>query len=248
MPRRIGPRGQLPLHRGLRQHPGIRHQRVDRVDAQIQVVLDLVEVAAILVGDLPGNVPFADPVDIAGRHVQRADDRIQRGVDSLHDRPEVALMPRRIRPRGQLPFHRGRRQHPGIRHQRVDRVDAEIQVVFDLIEVALVVVRDSRRDVALADPVDVARRDVERADHGVQRPVDPLDDLAVDTLEGGGVPAGGQTPLHRGEGQLVRFLRHRTDRLDHALQRLAQDVLFGPDDALGPRRGQRPGRQGPGHL
>ena len=49
----VRPGGQFAFHRGLRQHVRIRYQRVYRVDAGVQVVLDGVEIAVVVVGD-PG--------------------------------------------------------------------------------------------------------------------------------------------------------------------------------------------------
>ena len=82
---RIRPRRELAFHRRLREQVGIGHQRVDRVDALVQVVLDLVEVAVVIVGDLRRYVALGNPVHILGGHVQRSDDRVQGLVDAFHD-------------------------------------------------------------------------------------------------------------------------------------------------------------------
>ena len=69
----VGAGVQLALGGGLGQRRGFGDQAVDRVDALVEVVLDLVEVAVVVVGDLRRDVALGDPVDVLGRHVQRAD-------------------------------------------------------------------------------------------------------------------------------------------------------------------------------
>ena len=55
----------------------------------------------------------------------------------------------------QFAFHRRNHQHVGVNDQCIDIVDRVVEIVFDLIEVAIVVVGDLRRDVPLGDPVDI---------------------------------------------------------------------------------------------
>ena len=68
-------------------------------------------------------------------------------------------------------------------------VDAGVQVVLDLVEVAVVVVGDLRRDVALADPVHIFGSHVDRPDEGVDQVVDAADQLAPAAGELGRVAA-----------------------------------------------------------
>ena len=74
--------------------------------------------------------------------------------------------------------------------QAVHHVDAGVEVVLDLVEVAVVGVGDLRRDVALGDPVDILGGDVDRADEGVDQVVDAADQLAPAAGELLGVAAG----------------------------------------------------------
>ena len=53
----VGPGRQLALDRRLGQESGVGNHGVDGVDALVQVVLDLVEVAVVGVGDLSGGCP-----------------------------------------------------------------------------------------------------------------------------------------------------------------------------------------------
>ncbi len=49
---------------------------------------------------------------------------------------------------GQLAFNCGLDQQVGIGHQRVHRVNAGVEIVFDLIEIAVVAVSDAGRNIA----------------------------------------------------------------------------------------------------
>jgi hypothetical protein len=66
VPGGVGPGRQLPRHRRLGQQVGVGDQRVDRLDAGVEVPLQEVEVAAVLALDLPGDGPLGDVVDAAG--------------------------------------------------------------------------------------------------------------------------------------------------------------------------------------
>ncbi len=84
-------------------------QRVNGVDAGVQVVLDLVEVAVVVVGDLGRNVALRDPVNVLSGNIERADDRIQRGVYAIDDLTVIALMLGGVGASGQLAFDGGLR-------------------------------------------------------------------------------------------------------------------------------------------
>ncbi len=163
----------MPSTAAFDQHTGVADQRVNGVDAGVQVVLDLVEVAVVVVGDLGRNVALGDAVDVLGRNIERADDRVQRGVYALNDFAVVALMLGGVGASGQLAFDGGLRQQTGVGDQRVNGVDAGVQVVLDLVEVAVVVVGDLGRNVALGDPVHVLGGDIKRTDERVQRGLTP---------------------------------------------------------------------------
>ena len=67
----VGPGGQLAFDGGLgRACAASADQAVEGVDALVEVVLDLVEVAVVGVGDLRRDVALGDPVDVLGRHHQ----------------------------------------------------------------------------------------------------------------------------------------------------------------------------------
>ena len=138
----VGAGGELAFHGRLGQHAGIGDERIDSVDAGVQVALDLVEVAVVVVGDPGRNVALRNPVDILGGDIQRAYDRVERGVDAFDDFAEVALMFGGVGARSQLALHGRLGQHTGIGDQRVDGVDAGVQVVLDFVEVAVVVIGD----------------------------------------------------------------------------------------------------------
>ena len=179
----VGACGQLAIYGGLRQQNRIGDQRVDGLDAGVEVVLQNIEVAVVGVGDLGRNVAPADPIDIIRGYIQRPNHRVQAIVHALHDLAIVALMLRGVGARGQLAVHCRLREQPCIRNQRIDRVDACIQVVLQNIEVAVVGVGDFDRNVALADPVYVICRDVQRNNHGVKNPIDSAYNLGVRALE-----------------------------------------------------------------
>ena len=64
------------------------------------------------------------------------------------------------------------------RSKAVHHIDAGVEVVLDLVEVAVVGVGDLRRDVALGDPVHIFGRDVDRGHEGVDQLVDAAHQLA----------------------------------------------------------------------
>ena len=161
---------------------------------RFEVVLDLVEVAVVVVGDLlrGSKSPLRMRSTYSAAYFLTADDGVERVVDALDHLAEVALDTcRRRRWR-----RRCRRRSCASRHARhvgdqgVDGVDALVQVVLDLVEVAVVVVGDLGGDVALGDPVDVLGGHVQRADDRVERVVDAVDDRAELGADQLGVAAG----------------------------------------------------------
>ncbi len=93
------------------------------INALVQVVLDLVEVALIRLGNPGRVVPLGDAVHILGSHVQRPDHRIQGVVDPGDDLFEVALVLAGIGPGGEFARHRRLGEHAGVGHQGTDGVD-----------------------------------------------------------------------------------------------------------------------------
>ena len=209
----VGARSQLALDGGFGQHAGVGDQRVHGIDAGVQVVLDLVEVAVVVIGDPGRNVALRDPVNILGRDIERANDRVQRGVDAFDDFAEVALVLAGVGARGQLALDGGLRQNTGVGDQRVHGIDAGVQVVLDLVEVAVVVVGDPGRNVAFRNPVHILRRNIERTNDRIQRGVDSLDDFAIVALVLAGIGACGQLAFYGGFSQQSSVSQHRVQRL-----------------------------------
>ncbi|GAM11885.1 hypothetical protein OR1_04209 [Geobacter sp. OR-1] len=77
------------------------------VDEDVEVVLDGVEVAGVVVADERRHDPFADLVDIVGGDVQWADDGIKGFVDTGNDLLEVAVMFAGVGTGGKFSFYGG---------------------------------------------------------------------------------------------------------------------------------------------
>ena len=218
MPGGVGAGGQAPLDGGGGEHLGIGDEGVDVVDAAVEVVLDLVEVAVVAVGDAGRDVALGDAVDVLGGHVEGPDDRVEGVVDALDDAEVVALVAAGVGAGGQAPVDGGGGEHLGVCDERVDGVDAGVEVVLDLVEVAVVAVGDAGRDVALGDAVDVLGGHVEGPDDRVEGVVDALDDAEVVALVLGGVGAGCELALHGGHAEHVGVCDERVDGVDAAVE------------------------------
>jgi hypothetical protein len=96
--------------------------------------------------------------------------------------------------------------------QAVQRIDAGIQVVLDGVEVALISVRNLRRDVAGGDAADIVRGDLQRTDDGVERPIDSVDDLPEIARVFCCIDSGREPPFQGGGGQDAGVASERTDR------------------------------------
>ncbi len=189
MLRRVGAGGQFSFHRRLDKSAGVAYEGVQRHDADIQVVFDLVEIAVVRVGNRRRNIALRNPVNVLGRHVQRADYRVERLVDAFDDLAEVALMLRRVGTGRQFSFHGRLCEHCRVGCHHVHRTDALIQVVLDFVEIAVIGVRDHRGDIALRNPVNVLRRHVQRSDNGVYDLIDRLHTFLVGALQAADVGA-----------------------------------------------------------
>jgi len=91
--------------------------------------------------------------------------------------------------------------------------------------------RDHRREVPAADPLQVLRREAQRPDDGVERRVHPFDDLAVSSLEPGGLAADLQPPFGGGPRQAAGLCHQRPQRGGDRLHAPREPVLRrrGPD-------------------
>ena len=224
VPGRVGAGRELTRHRGRRERAGVLDQRVDRVDAGVEVLLQRIEVAVVVLGDLRGDRALGDPVHIVGGHVERDDDRVERRVDALDDRAEVALVPGRVGAGRELALHRRVREHLGVGDQQIHRVDAGIEVLFEGVEVAVVAVRDLGRDRPLGDPVHVVGGHVERTDDGVERRVDAFDDAAEVAAVLRGVGTGRELALDRRAREHLRVGDQQVHRIDAGVEVVLDDV------------------------
>ena len=202
----VGAGGQAPLGGGHGQHLRVGHEGLQVRAHLLDRVVDEgllareplefgLEVAAPELGDAGHRLLLHG--DVAGHHVVHAlghgavDALEALGVDRHVDVAQVVLVAHLV--------------HVG--HQAVQGADAEVQVVLDLVEVALVGLGDQRRDVALRDPVDVARGHVERVDDGIQHLVDADEDPALIAADPGQVCPLVQAPGLDGLGQELDTLQ-----------------------------------------
>jgi hypothetical protein len=125
VPGGIGARAVLALAGRLGQHAGVGHQRVDVVDAVVEVVLDGVKVAVILLGDLGRDGAVADLVHVVGGHDQRADHRVEHRVDALDELALGAIEEFGLAPGSQVAL-------AGVLHQPEDLIDDPAVELFRL--------------------------------------------------------------------------------------------------------------------
>ena len=112
-------------------------------------------------------------------------------------------------------------------HQTAQPIDAGVQVVLDLVKVAVVAVGDLGRDVTLRDSIHILGGHVEWADHGVQRLVDASDNLPVAALELLDVPAAREFAFHRRLGERFRLGDQLAQGFHDLDERLAKQILLG---------------------
>ena len=98
---------QLAFEHGLSQRYAVGDQAADGVDTDVEVVLDLVEVALIDLGDLGRDIAFGDAIHVLGGDVQGLDDVVQRQVEAFQDFLEVALVFGHVGADRQLAFQHG---------------------------------------------------------------------------------------------------------------------------------------------
>ena len=158
---RVRPGLELAFLGGPGEHEGVGHEAVHGLDADVEVGLDHIEVAVVGVGDLGRDRSLGDLVHIGCGHVEGADHGVEGLVDTLDDLAVVPLVLRRVRPGREAALDGGLGEDPCVRHEVVDRVDADIEIVLDHIEVAVVGVRDLGWDRSFGDLVHIGRGDVE---------------------------------------------------------------------------------------
>ena len=172
----VGASVQFALDGRVGQNLHFADEAGDGVNALVEVVLDLVEVAVVVVGDLRGHVALGDAVDVFGRHVDRGHEGIDQLVHAADQRAPAAAKLLGVSARLQLTVLGGLDQGVRLPQQAVHHVDALVEVVLDLVEVAVVVVGDLRGHVALGDAVDVFGRHVDRGHEGIDQLVGPVHD------------------------------------------------------------------------
>ena len=221
---------------------GVVDEEGEVVDAVVKIELDLVEVAVVAVDNLLRYISLGDPVHILRRHVQGADDRVKGLVEADHDLPKIPLMPVRVGPGGQLPFHGAHGQPVGVVDEEGDVVDAVVQIKLDLVEVAVVAVAYLLRHLSLGDPVHILSRHVQGADDRVQSLVESRHQVTEVPLVLGRIGPDNQLPRHRRLGQSPGIGDQGTDGVGH--------LFHGHDDTPGvlPCRVDDGGKIPPGHF
>ena len=178
----------------VRFSQNLRHH----LDHRIEVVFDDVVLAFVIVGDLGRNNTLADFVHIVCGDHQRIDDV---GDDVIN--PDYQLFPSAYKQLGvgtfiQFSISRCDDDLTGFIQQVVHNVNAVVQVVLDFIEIAVVVVRNSGRNIALADPIHIFSSDVQRTDDGIEGFIDAGNDGLEIALMFAGIGASGQLAVYCG--------------------------------------------------
>ncbi len=93
---------------------------------------------------------------------------------------------------GQLAFDSSICQTSCIGCHTVDSINALIEVVFDFVKIAVVIIGNCRRNIALGNSVHIFGSYVQRPDDGIQCLIDSGDDLLEITLVFGCIGAGSQ--------------------------------------------------------
>ena len=98
--------GAVIVDRHALQHVVGLGETTQTVDARVEVVLQLVEVAVVGVGDLGRDVALGDAVHVLGRDVDRRHEGVNEAVGSFNDRPELQRNEIGVSARLQFAFHR----------------------------------------------------------------------------------------------------------------------------------------------
>ncbi len=144
---------------------GRARDRGDGGDQLVQVFLDLVEVAAVLLAYRRGHVPLGDAVDVVGGHLQRADHRVEGLVHPFDDAPEIPFVAPRVGAGPELSFHRGMGEGLGVVDERLDALRHPLERCEQLAGLVL--------GIGVEVHVQVSRRDlVRRVERPAKRPGD----------------------------------------------------------------------------
>ena len=197
----IGTGRQLAFHGCLGEHDGIGDKKSNSINSLVKVVFDFVEITIVVVGNLGWDVTFADPVNIFGGYVKRADNRVEAVVNTLDDVFEVTLVLGSIGASRQFAFHGSFGEHLGVGNKGGHSINADVKVVLDLVEITIVVVGNPGWDVTFADPVNIFGGYVQRADNRVEAVVNTLDDVFEVTLVLGSIGASRQFAFHGSLGE-----------------------------------------------
>ena len=88
----IGTCCQFAFCCGFGKHTGIKNESIYRINSQVEIIFNFIEITIIAVSDLGRNITFTDPVNIFSGHVQRTDNRIEAIINPLDDVFEIALV------------------------------------------------------------------------------------------------------------------------------------------------------------
>ena len=114
----VGAGGQFAFYGRLRETHAVGHDPADGVDADVQVVLNLVEITVVLVRDLGRNVALGNTIHVLCGHIKWSDNRVQRLVHAFDDLAEIALVFRCVGAGGKFAFHRGLGQQHCVGRER----------------------------------------------------------------------------------------------------------------------------------
>ena len=182
------------------RHAHLSQDVVHRVDRAVQCIFDDRMIALVIAFDFHVQVAVCHFLQAIRRFFDRFENGVQRIVDALDDFPVAAFELVSLATGLQPTFDCRSRQRDTLGDQTVNSFDTVVQVVLDLVEVAVVIVGDLRRDVPLGNPVDIFGCHVERSDDRIQRLVDAFDDLAEVTAMFGRIGTGIQFSFHRCHG------------------------------------------------
>ena len=192
----IGAGGKFTFYSSFREHFCVDNKGINGVDTDVEVVFDLVEIAIITVGNFRWNIALGDSIDIFGCNIERSDNRVETIIDALDDIFEVALMFGGIGTGGKFTIYSGFREHFCVDNKGINGINTNVEVVFDLVEVAVIAVGNLRRDVALGDPIDIFGGHIKRSYNRIKTVINADDDFLIIPLVFRGIGTGGKFTFH----------------------------------------------------
>ena len=210
--RGVGAGGQSSLRSRPDQQCRLADQRVDVADAVVQVVLDLVEIAVVIVGNLRRDIALGNAVHVFGGHIQGSDHCVQRAVDAFNDLAVFALVLRGVGARRQFAFHRRLHQNADVRRHALQSRGDAVDGLLHLLVIAAVGLRDQFVDLTRTDLRQDAVALPDRQQDRIEHRVHALNQLAVVSFKLLYPPAFAEAACARGFHQpayllLQQFLR-----------------------------------------